>query len=501
MRPSPLSVPDLLARITFAAFLISLSPQAAQSRPLVVCDDVVDPHTLDPQREFIEKNHTIVQQIYDGLIRFNADGEIVPALAISWREISPTGTRFELRQGVRFHNGEVFDAEAVKFSIERYLDPNTGFPALGFIRTIKSVEILGPHSVVIHTHVPDALLRERLAGFVMMVPPAYVREKPDGLARAPVGTGAFRFRAWVPGKEIVLERNPDRWGETPSLEGLVFRFEDKPTQLKLLLSGQVDIVTDVPGTETFAIQRSQVARIVKRPSLATVAASFNLSSGPVSSLLVRQALNYALDKEALIRYDLLGNGRPVRSLDLPREKETVDASLNGYSYDPARANALLREAGYPKGFRIRVLEVKATRAAKVIAAYWRRIGIQVTVVSTDDAEIGDQMKKGWDVFLGYCPDPMHNPFFIHSIFLHSMSPYSLTKDATTDRYIEDLMTPGTAEERRGRVRQLVAHVNRNALTLFTYQQVKTAGVRNDVRFQPYLSGMPYFKDTAIGAAE
>ena len=141
---------------------------------LVVCDDVQDPQTLDPHKQFDEKNHTIVQQIFDGLVRFNPEGEIEPALAVRYERIDPVTMRFHLREGVKFHNGEPFNAEAVRFSIERYKDPKTGFPARPFIDMI-GCKVIDGHTVDLVTQYPDGLLLNRLAGFVLIVPPQYVQ--------------------------------------------------------------------------------------------------------------------------------------------------------------------------------------------------------------------------------------------------------------------------------------------------------------------------------------
>jgi peptide/nickel transport system substrate-binding protein len=124
------------------ALVLTLASSALAGGTLVVCAGAQEPATLDPQREFTEKNHTIVQQIYDGLVRFGPEGTIEPALAVAWQRVEPLRMRFQLREGVRFHNGEPFNAEAVKFTIERYLDPETGFPALSFLDSIDRVEII-----------------------------------------------------------------------------------------------------------------------------------------------------------------------------------------------------------------------------------------------------------------------------------------------------------------------------------------------------------------------
>ena len=161
---------------------------------LVVADDVADPATLDPGKEFVEKNYTLLQQIFDPLVRFDADGRIEPALATDWRWLDPKTVEFKLRSGVRFHDGEAFDAECVRSSLLRYLDPKTGFPGAGFLASIEGVEVVDRHTVRIRTYFPDGILLNRLAGFVLILPSRYVAEHDEAhLSSHPIGTGAFRF--------------------------------------------------------------------------------------------------------------------------------------------------------------------------------------------------------------------------------------------------------------------------------------------------------------------
>ncbi len=307
---------------------------------LVVCDGAEEPATLDPQREFTEKNHTIVQQIYDGLVRFSPSGTIEPALATSWKRLDALRTRFELRDGVKFHNGEPFNAEAVKFTIERYLDPKTGFPAVSFLNSIDRVEIVDPHTVDIITKYPDGLLLNRLAAFVLIVPPQYLREKgEDALQRHPVGTGAFRFEEWTPDTHIKLVANHDYWAEgLPHLETLTFRFAPFEKQVELLLAGKVDLVTELPGTLTTKVEQAKNARVIKKNTFWTVGATMRTSDGPLSDVRVRRALNLAIDREALIRFDVRGNGSILASLTMPGQ-EGHNPDLKPYEYDPGKAQA------------------------------------------------------------------------------------------------------------------------------------------------------------------
>jgi peptide/nickel transport system substrate-binding protein len=489
-----------LLALFFAEIIFCWTPAAARLAPariLVVCDDVNEPPTLDPQKEFVEKNHTIVQQIYDGLVRFTPQGHIQPALALSWKRIDPLVTEFSLRRDVYFHDGAVFNADAVKFSIDRYLDPDTGFPALGFLHPLEGVDIVDEYTVRLRTRIPTGLLLNQLAGFIVIVSPDYVRAHGDeAMRKKPIGTGAFRFKKWDKGHSIELEANPNYWeAGLPRVGGVIFKFIPRKNQLDALFKGDVDIVTDIPGTETLKVQQSKTTKVVKFPTLSTVAATFNTSTGPGADALIRKALNYAVDKNELIRFDVMGNGVPIRRLAFAESGNAIKpSSLNNYSYDLPKATRYLERSSAGSNLRLRVIEIKATRAAKVIAGHWRRLGINVDVVSTTDAEVAEKLRKEpWDIFIGYCPNPMHHPSFIYSIFLHSKSPFSLTNDPRMDELIESSQScsDGVCLEH---IERLSAYVNRHALTVYTYQRIMTYGVRNGVECEPYVSGMPFFRN-------
>ena len=499
MRPS-LSLPRILLASFFALSTFVSAAPIPRARTLIVCDDVADPLTLDPQKEFSEKNHTIVQQMYEGLIRFDPNGKIEPALAVSWERLDNLRVRFKLREGVLFHNGEPFNAQAVKFSIERYLDPATGFPAVGFINSLDKVEIVDDSTVDIVTEFPDGLILNRLAGFILIVPPKYVREKgEDALSAQPVGTGAFKFGHWKKGDRIVLLAYRKYWEPTlPKVDSLVFRFIPTDQQVEKLLTGEVDIVTELPGTRTYDVQSSELGRIVKNLSLYTIASSLNVVSGPLKDIRVRQALNYGINKQELIRYDLLGNGEPISSYVLSGYPEAYQQKMNPYEYNIEKAKKLLMSAGFGDGMKLRMLEVKATRPARILVAQWKRLGVEVELVSTTDAGMSDELKKGnWDVFLSGCPDPMYHPYFIHSVFLYSLSPYCLTKISEADSYIERIVQELDPQKQINEIKSMANYVNENALAFFTYQRIKTYGVRKNVVFQPYGSGMSYFRETGF----
>ncbi|OGS12813.1 MAG: hypothetical protein A2234_05910 [Elusimicrobia bacterium RIFOXYA2_FULL_58_8] len=475
--------------------LLFLSAGAADSRVLNLCDDISDPLTLDPQKQFSEKNHTICQQIFEGLIRFDPEGKIEPALAVSWRRMDPLRVRFNLRKGVRFHNGELFTAEAVKFTIERYLDPATGFPARAFIDTMAGAEVVDSDTVDIITREPDGVLLNRLAGFVLMVPPGYIKEKgADYFAANPVGTGAFVFKEWEKGEKIVLTSNPGYWMTGyPRLEGLVFHFIAQDKQLAALVQGKVELITTVPGTQTLKVKTNHELTVLKKPSFYTMPFSLNVTTGPLSNLDVRKALNYAFNKERLIRYDLLGNGKPIATFSMEGELGH-NASLAPYAFDIHRAKELLARAGYPAGFSLKVLvKSNADRTAKIAASEFRNIGVRLEIVSVSDADsIREFARGGYAMAIGDVPDPMCHSYFIQAMLLSSKSPYCLGADPQIDILLKEIVAATDEKAAKETADKADKYVYDNALGVFTYQKTAIYGLRRELSFTPYLSRMPYF---------
>lgn len=486
-----------LPRIIPAAVLMLTIGQAALAGgTLVVCDDSREPATLDPQRQFTEKNHTLLQQIYEPLVRFTPDGEIEPALAESWESVGPMRMRFHLRQGVRFHNGEPFDAEAVRFTFERYTDPAIDFPAMSFIESVERVEVVDSHTVDIITRHPDGLLLNRLAGFVLIVPPEYVRENGhDVLHRRPVGTGAFRFDEREANTRITLEANPDYWMKgLPHLDKLVFRFAPTEQQVEMLLDAEVDLVTELPGTLTTRVESTEDAYVVKQRTFWTVGATMRSDEGPLADVRVRRALNLAIDRDALIRFDVRGNGSIIGSLTM-KDQEGHNPDLEPYPYDPEKAERLLDEAGVERPLVLRTMaRAQAERTARIIAAHLARIGVhmEIQAVYTDDELIQGLASEEWDMAIGALPDPMAHSYFGQSVLLFSQSPFSLNDNEEFDRRLIEMVQTLDPEKREQLGRELDAFVHDQALSLFTYQKVKTYGLRSDVRFAPYVTGMPYY---------
>ena len=487
-------------KLFWVLVLVHLTTPGFGQMVLRVCDDVEEPTSLNPYRVFSEKVITIIQQFIEGLVRFDSEGNLESGLAEKWTRINDKTVRFYLRKNVEFHNGEKFGAHCVKYSIEKYIDPDTKYPGAGYLNVISQVNVIDENTIDIITNVPDGLILNRLAAFGKIVPCKYYTEVgADVFAKLPVGTGPFEFKSWNPGKEIEMIAFKKYWNPSyPKVDTLKFKFVAADDQVDALFANEVDILTSLPGTRTLDVQKDPDTTVVKRPTFYTVAGAFNTSRLPLSNRQVRQALNMAIDKEAIIRYDLLGNGRPIATLTMPFEFGHND-QLEPYPYDIEGARDILKEQ-YPNGFTLRVfMKVNAQRTGQVLTQQLAKIGVQLESTLVTDAEIFKYLedKNQWDILLADCPNPFYHSFFIQSAFLYSKSPFALSKNEGFDSRLEKGMSTLDPAQQKKAFEDLDKYVYDQALCLFTYQRIRTYGLRRGVKFTPYVSGMPYFHDALI----
>ncbi len=488
----------VLKRLTLAGFLCVLPLTTSVASTLVVCDDVQGPLTLDPHKEFSEKNHCIVQQIFDGLVRFDSRGKIEGALASSWERLGPLRVRFHLREGVFFHNGDPFSAEDVKFSLDRYLNPETGFPARGFLASLDKVEIVDAHTVDITTIFPDGILLNRLAGFVLIVPKKYLQDKGENiLSENPVGTGPFRYIETDKDGKIILDANKGYWSaKKAGVDRLVFQYSDSKSRIDRLFDGSVHILTDVPGTMTFKIQNHPNTRVEKIESFFTVMGTFNSGRKPLSDKRVRQAINYAVNREDLVRYDLLGNGRPIAGMALPGTLG-YDPTLEPYPYNPERSRRLLKEAGIKLPLHLKtILTEQVQRTASILDKQLQRVGIHLDLKVVPNAEVMARLQaEEWDMGISAFSNGLAHIAFPLSILFYSRSPYSLLHSPEFDGKFEEASGTLDPAEQEKKFQALDRYVYDEALGLPTYQKINIYGVSKRVHFVPYMTGIPQYFET------
>jgi peptide/nickel transport system substrate-binding protein len=357
----------------------------------VVYGVYADAEDLDPHsaRGSIA-DHIVTIALFDPLIwDFDAskpEGEMSglrPMLAESWEIVDDHTWRLHLRQGVVFHNGAPFNAEAVKFSIERPHQPGfeTGDKIIDV--PISHVEIIDDYTVDIVTHEPVPILPQRLTrnGAFILEPGHYADLSQDESSRMPVGTGPFKLVEWQRDQRIVLERNEDYWGKQPNFDRLVFRVVPEPaTMLVEALTGEIDIAP-VAADMVDEVDNTDGVHVVIGDSLVRATLIVNVDKHEaLQDPRVRQAMQWAIDTQALIDAYALGRAQQSVTMVSPPYEGT---GLEPYGYDPARAKELLAEAGWEDGFQIEldVAHPDAFDWAEAAAFFLGEVGIEITQIN------------------------------------------------------------------------------------------------------------------------
>lgn len=322
----------------------------AQPAQQLVIAQGTDAVTMDPHYTTQMTAMQPFNFIYEKLLNRNDEMELIPELAESWKSVDDLNWEIQLKKGVKFHNGEDFNAEAVKFTLDRIRVPGST-PASGGFTTIEEIRIVDPYTVIIKTFRPDPLLPARLAQWgSQMLPPGYVKEVgAEGLALKGVGTGPYTLSEWRKDDRIVLEANPDHWGGKPELSTVIFRpIPDEFARVSALLAGEVDLVANIPIDFKEQIDTGSSTYVAETSAGATNVFIMGRDE-PLQKREVRQALNLAIDREKLSETLFHGLARPISQGAAPTDFG-FNPSVPPYPYDPEKARQLLAEAGYPDGF-------------------------------------------------------------------------------------------------------------------------------------------------------
>ncbi len=315
------------------------------------------PNSLDMPIAAERNASNAAWQLYNSLVWVDDDGAVVPALAESW-EVSEDGSEItmKLREDVTFHNGEPFSADSVIFSWERGMRPDMQWSDRWAM--VTDIEKVDDYMIVLKTEEPNPLLLRIIAENWAMVPPQYIEEVgEDGFAAHPVGTGPFEFVEWNKGDRIVMKAYSDYWEEGyPKVDNLIFRpIPESSTRVAAIKTGEIDIVGRLSAEEAAQLKGVDGVEVISYPVDRVYYIAFNnLTTGvdmPTEDPKVRQAMNYAVDVDAIIDALFAGNGRPSTGYVTPANWG-YDTEIQPFGYDPDKARELLAEAGYPDGFEI-----------------------------------------------------------------------------------------------------------------------------------------------------
>ena len=343
----------------FAAPLAT-TPATAQVPPdVLVVGQIAEPASMDPHVVTAVNDFRILVNVYDGLVRYKPGTlEVEPALAESW-EISDDGTvyTFHLRDGITFHDGSPFDAEAVKFNFDRMLDEShpyhdTGpFPLSFFFSAVEETEVVDERTVRFHLNEPYAPFLSNLAYPTgLIVSPTAVAEHGADYARNPSGTGPFKFRLWESNRQVALERNDDYWDGAPPLRGVVFRpITDANARVSEMLSGGIDLMVEVPPDNVALFADDPAFELYEQAGPHLWFLILNMREAPFDDVRMRRAVNYAINKESLVENVLQGTATVAAGPTPKAFAWAHNDELEPYPYEPEKAEALIAEAGYEDG--------------------------------------------------------------------------------------------------------------------------------------------------------
>lgn len=382
----------VFALIVALALLLGLAaagsaPTAAQEKPLVIALGA-EPRSLIAMRVVDWTTLVQILNVYDRLYYWDGDPpRIKPGLAAEAPQTPDDLTWvIKLRPNVKFHNGEPFNAEAVKHQFEWILDARNESHYRPRFAFIDRVEVVDPLTVRIRTKEPAPVLRYWLVDFAVMNPTQQRQGGNDAVNRGPIGAGPYKFVRWDRDERLVLEANPGYWNKPPAVKRVEFRFiPDFSARLAAMLAGEADIVKDVPPVAVDQVNRSGQAEVRGVPSSRiNYLALVNFRSGPLQDRRVRQAMNYAVNVDEIITNLFKGRATRIPGA-LSSINEDVNQNLKPYPYNPERAVQLIKEAGYDPTKLEFTLDSPSGRypldkeAAEAIASYLGRIGVRVRV--------------------------------------------------------------------------------------------------------------------------
>jgi peptide/nickel transport system substrate-binding protein len=361
------------------------APAAVKSAVEIKIALASEPNTFDPHLTVGRNTQIFIANVFDGLSGRDQRAQVVPALATEWKVLDDRlGWQLKLRQGVKFHNGDDFNAESVKFTVDRAIDPATKATISSEVGIISGVEIVDPSTVNIKTKQPDIMLPSRLGELYggMLSPKHTAATDPATLAIKPNGTGPFKLVDWAKNERLVLEASESHWRGPAPVSRITLRpiLEDA-ARIAALQAGEVDFISNVPyeRIEELKGNSNLVVKTVSTPRVFFV--GIDSREKPFNDVRVRQALNYAVDAEAIVKSLYLGYAKRLATV-VSDTTLGYDPSVQPYPYDPARAKSLLAEAGYPNGFATEFDSFTGSiadhsRAAEAIVEFLRKVGIEV----------------------------------------------------------------------------------------------------------------------------
>jgi peptide/nickel transport system substrate-binding protein len=445
----------------------------------------------------------IGQMVWDGLVYRDPDtAEYKPLLAKSWTWTDPVTLEFELRDDVKFHDGRPFSADDVVYTVNYVINPDNKVNNPSNVNWMKSAEKLGPHKVRIVTHKPFPAALEYLSGPVPIMPDKFWDEAgPSRLNVKLVGTGPYRFLKWEPGKEGSFDVNPDYMKGspkgTPGIKNIHFRIiPDQSVQMAELIAGNIDWIWQLNEDASKKLARVPNIEVLASETMRIFFLQFDVmgrgGKNPLQDKRVREAIAHAIDRESISK-NMLGAGSRAWHAFCYESQAACSTDVRKIAYDPAKAKALLAEAGYPNGFEMDIYGFRTRPRIEAMMGYLSAVGIKTKLQFLQYAAIREKQGSGeaqlvdtsWGSYSVNDTSAIVNPFFTHN-----------KDDMVHDAEIKALADTASIEIDVAKRKEIYAKIlNRIADNVFVLPLATSPAVyafTKDLQFKAYADENPRF---------
>lgn len=475
----------ILALLVGASLLTACSPNAAPSSSAaseqqgakeIVYANATDISSMDPRNATGTQTASILNHVFSGLVTTDEKGQVVNDLAESYKNIDDKTWEFKLKDGVTFQDGSKLTSEDVKYTLDTIRDTSKKYK-LASDFSFMQVEVIDDLNFRIITEEPFSGFLLRL-NYVKIIPKAYVEKVGDEeFAAKPIGSGPYKFVSWSKDEKVVLEANDTYFGGKPAIDKITYKvIPEAASRIAALESGEADIIANVPTSQIERLSSLENVKVLSNPTTRVMFVGMNLvKDGPLQNEKVRQALNYAVNKQALIEGVLDGNATQIATISTP-EYEGYDASVEAYSYDPEKAKQLLAEAGYADGFSLQFSVtsgyLNGQDVAQAIASQLGEVGITCTVQEEDSNQQREKMSSGTvaDLYLNGIGGPYSNIDLVAKLAFGTGERYSTYSNAEFDALRKE--AAATVDEEKAKVKnsEIQKVIKEQAPAVFLYQQ-------------------------------
>lgn len=437
--------------------------EAAEEEKKSSRDDLVvafdrEPATLDPLGNNVNVKRMIETNIFDTLLKFDDNLKPSPCLAESWEQVDDLTWKFNLRKDVKFHNGDPLTSKDVKFSFERIHGGTGGNDSVSEFDP-EGYETPDDYTFILKTLKPYAFTEAQLCSAATSIVPekAVTEMGGDAFGRSPVGSGPYKFVSWTAGDNITIERNDDYWGDKSILKTVKFRIITESASRTIdLESGGVDITLGLPNSDADRIEQNPDTQLIISTGATDRYIAFNCQKDVFKDKRVRQALNYATDKES-IRVVCYGDETSeVMDSVVPSTLPGHTADLAQYDYDVEKAKALLEEAGYGDGMEVEFMYLANSTnnmLAELLQQMWGQVNVTLVLKPTESGALTTALNKGEQELccagtsyaLFEAGAGLYNMF--HSEKMYSGSARANLSSPEVDQVIDEIIVTGDADKR------------------------------------------------------